>query len=48
MKRFTGHKEPWGEFVDVKINVSDLLQVEIKRKKRGSVWISGVIESHRF
>ena len=34
MKRFTGHKEPWGEFVDVKINASDVLQVEIKRKKR--------------
>ena len=47
MKRFTGHKEPWGEFVDVKINASDLLQVEIKRKKRGSVWISGVCDPYQ-
>jgi DNA repair photolyase len=47
MKRFTGHKEPWGEFVDVKINASDLLQVEIKRKKRGRVWISGVCDPYQ-
>ena len=47
MKRFTGHKEPWGEFVDVKINASDLLQVEIKRKNRGSVWISGVCDPYQ-
>jgi DNA repair photolyase len=47
MKRFTGHKEPWGEFVDVKINASDLLQVEIKRKKRGRIWISGVCDPYQ-
>jgi len=28
MKRVTGHREPWGDFVDVKINVADLLQIE--------------------
>jgi quercetin dioxygenase-like cupin family protein len=33
MKRFSGHKEPWGEFVDAKINASDILQTEIKKKK---------------
>ena len=37
MKRFTGHKEPWGEFVDVKINAPDLLQQEINRKPPGRV-----------
>jgi DNA repair photolyase len=41
MKRFTGHKEPWGEFVDVKINAADLLYGEIRKKKRGRVWVSG-------
>ncbi|MEK7852067.1 MAG: radical SAM protein, partial [Deltaproteobacteria bacterium] len=25
MKRFTGHKEIWGEFLDVKINAPELL-----------------------
>ena len=34
MKRVTGHREPWGEFVDVKINAADLLRLEIKKKKR--------------
>ena len=31
MKRFTGHMERWGEFVDVKINAPSLLQREIGR-----------------
>jgi DNA repair photolyase len=35
MKRFTGHKEPWGEFVDVKINAPSLLEKEIKKKNAG-------------
>ena len=30
MKRFSGHKEPWGQFVDVKINAPDLLMREVK------------------
>jgi DNA repair photolyase len=47
MKRFTGHKEPWGQFVDVKINAADLLQGEIKKKKRGSVWVSGVCDPYQ-
>lgn len=47
MKRFTGHKEPWGEFVDVKVNAPDLLQKEIKRKKQGRVWISGVCDPYQ-
>jgi DNA repair photolyase len=47
MKRFTGHKEPWGEFVDVKINASDLLQREIKKKRKGTVWVSGVCDPYQ-
>ena len=35
MKRFTGHKEKWGEFVDVKINAPEVLAREIKKKKDG-------------
>ncbi|MEO0278431.1 MAG: hypothetical protein ABIM21_04000 [candidate division WOR-3 bacterium] len=33
VKRFTGHREPWGEFVDVKINASLLLREELRKKK---------------
>lgn len=47
MKRFTKHKEPWGEFVDVKINATDLLLVEINKKRRGRVWISGVCDPYQ-
>jgi DNA repair photolyase len=47
MKRFTGHKEPWGEFVDVKVNAADLIQQEIKKKKKGRVWISGVCDPYQ-
>ena len=47
MKRFTGHKEPWGEFVDAKINAPDLLSKEMNRKPRGRVWISGVCDPYQ-
>ncbi len=47
MKRFTGHKEPWGDFVDVKINAPDLLNKEIKRKDKGTVWMSGVCDPYQ-
>lgn len=47
MKRFSRHTEPWGEFVDVKINAADLLLVEINKKKPGSVWISGVCDPYQ-
>ncbi len=47
MKRTTGHIEPWGEFVDVKINAPELLQKEIKKKSRGRVWISGVCDAYQ-
>lgn len=47
MKRFTGHKEKWGEFVDVKINAANLLQHEIKRKEPGRVWISGICDPYQ-
>jgi len=47
MKRFTGHKEPWGDFVDVKVNAPDLLVKEIKKKKKGTVWMSGVCDPYQ-
>jgi len=47
MKRFTGHKEPWGQFVDVKVNAADLLRREIPKKKPHRVWISGVCDPYQ-
>jgi DNA repair photolyase len=47
MKRFTGHKEPWGEFVDVKINAPELLARQIQKLQPGRVWVSGVCDSYQ-
>ena len=47
MKRFTGHSEPWGQFVDVKVNAPDLLRQEITKKKPDRVWISGVCDPYQ-
>jgi DNA repair photolyase len=47
MKRFSQHKEPWGDFVDVKVNAVDLLERELPRKKRGAVWVSGVCDPYQ-
>jgi DNA repair photolyase len=47
MKRFTGHSEPWGDFVDVKINAPDLLNIEIEKKQKGTVWVSGVCDPYQ-
>lgn len=47
MKRFTGHREAWGAFVDVKINAPDLLKHEITRKKKDRVWVSGVCDPYQ-
>ncbi len=47
MKRFTGHKERWGDFVDVKINAPELLAREVKKKSIGRVWVSGVCDPYQ-
>lgn len=47
MKRYTGHVESWGRFVDAKVNAADLLEREIKRKRTGRVWISGVCDPYQ-
>jgi DNA repair photolyase len=47
IKRFTGHKEKWGEFVDVKVNAPLLLQRELYRKKAGRVWVSGICDPYQ-
>jgi DNA repair photolyase len=47
MRRFTGHREPWGEFVDVKINAPALLKHEIVKKPPGRVWVSGVCDPYQ-
>ena len=47
MKRFTHHRESWGDFVDVKVNAPGLLAEEVKKRKVGRVWISGVCDAYQ-
>ena len=47
MKRFTGHHEEWGAFVDVKVNAPGLLAKEIAKKSPGRVWVSGVCDAYQ-
>jgi DNA repair photolyase len=47
MKRYSGHKEPWGEFVDVKINAPEVLRKQLQRAKRGTAWISSVCDPYQ-
>ncbi|MFB3883727.1 MAG: radical SAM protein [Thermodesulfobacteriota bacterium] len=47
MKRFTGHKEPWGEFVDVKINAPHLLRRQLNRARQGVIALSTVTDPYQ-
>ncbi len=47
MRRYSGHSEPWGSFVDVKINAPDLLRKQVARAKKGIVWLSSVCDPYQ-
>ncbi|HUL31180.1 MAG TPA: radical SAM protein, partial [Thermodesulfobacteriota bacterium] len=47
MKRFSGHLEPWGEFIDVKVNAPTLLRKQLKRPKHGVVALSTVTDPYQ-
>jgi len=47
MQRFTGHTEPWGSFVDVRINAAEVLRKQLKRAKRGAVILSSVTDPYQ-
>jgi len=47
IKRFTRHSEPWGRFVDVKVNAPEVLEKEQARKRKGTVWVSGVCDPYQ-
>jgi len=44
MKRFTHHPEPWGTFVDARINAPQVLERQVKSAKRGRVILSSVCD----
>jgi DNA repair photolyase len=47
MKRFTGHLEPWGGFIDVKVNAHHLLRKQLKRAKQGVVAFGTVTDPYQ-
>lgn len=47
MKKYTNHKEEWGEFVDVKINIVDRLRNQVKKTQPGVVMISTVTDAYQ-
>jgi len=47
VKRFTGHKEPWGSYVDVRMNAPEILEKEIKHAKKGMVFLSSITDAYQ-
>lgn len=47
MKRFTGHLEPWGAFVDAKVNAPEALRRQLRRARRGSVLVGTVTDPYQ-
>ena len=47
MRRYSGHSEAWGEFVDVKVNAPELLKNQLAKAKKGTVWISSVCDPYQ-
>jgi DNA repair photolyase len=45
MERFHPHDEPWGRFVDVKINAVEVLKRQLRRSKPGTVFISSACDA---
>ena len=47
MRRYSGHSEPWGEFVDAKVNAPALLAKQIVKAKRGTIWFASVCDCYQ-
>lgn len=49
MRRFSGHQEPWGEFLDAKVNAAEVLYRELAKKGgliEGGVFLSSVTDPY--
>ncbi len=47
MKRFTGHEEEWGTFVDAKVNAAEVLARQMRRAKAGNIVFSTVTDAYQ-
>jgi DNA repair photolyase len=44
MQRFHPHDEPWGAFVDVKVNAVEVLKRQLRRAEAGTVFVSSACD----
>lgn len=47
MKKYRSHIERWGEFVDIKINMPQIISRELSKSKRGLVLVSSVTDPYQ-
>ena len=47
MKRFSGHEEPWGTFLDAKVNAPKILRKEVQKKRFAKVFMSSVCDAYQ-
>ncbi|MDD5557418.1 MAG: radical SAM protein [bacterium] len=47
MRRFTGHREPWGRFLDVKLNAPRILARALRRTPPSSIFMSSVTDPYQ-
>lgn len=49
MRRFTGHEEEWGKFVDIKVNIAEALlkQLRSRKYKAGQIYIGTVTDPYQ-
>jgi DNA repair photolyase len=50
MKRFTGHTERWGEFLDAKVNAPEVVKRQLERRRepiKGVVFLSSVTDLYQ-
>lgn len=47
MKKYTGHTEQWGSFVDAKMNAPEMLRRQLKKAVKGNIIISSVTDPYQ-
>jgi DNA repair photolyase len=47
MQRYSGHDEPWGSFVDLKVNAPQVLIRQLRRIPRASLFMSSVTDPYQ-
>lgn len=47
MRRYSGHSEPWGGFVDAKVNAPARLAEQVVRAKKGTIWFASVCDPYQ-